>query len=197
MSNEEEAKAIQLKADVDALAVVDDATYETAGALATGIKTLVKKIEDHYKPLKKAASDAHKAITKSEKDMLEMPNATLGVLRGKVERYFTEKEKARKEAEAEYERASQMAVEEALDSRTDSKPVGLILPDANIPDKPKAAGLGMREVWSFVVEDYAKLPMKFLMPNQQALDEEARYSKDATNIPGGRAEMRYSSTVRS
>lgn len=153
-----------------ALPLANDAEYE---ALAVFLRDVAapaqKRIEEWFAPLKKAAFDAHRAITQREKELLER----LGVAeaRRRLSAYLTAREQRRAEearaaraAAEEAERQRRMADAERLLEAGDDEAAERVLAApldqsavaAAVPvdtGAPKVAGVSSTETWDAVVYD--------------------------------------------
>lgn len=100
--------ALTLYEQALSIQVTDKPTYTAAGEFGKSLKELEKKIVDYFAPLKKAAHEAHKAITKREADELSPVREAMDCVRKSMNRYLADVEDARRKAEA----AAQKAAEE-------------------------------------------------------------------------------------
>lgn len=103
-----EEKTLTLYEQATALVVVDEPTYIAAGEVGKALKSLEKEITDYFAPMKKAAHDAHKAITKKESDELTPVKEALEIVRRTMNSYAQEQQRIQHEAE----RKAQMEAEE-------------------------------------------------------------------------------------
>jgi hypothetical protein len=103
-----------LVAQAKALQITDDATFVRAGEFLKGIVALRKKITDTFDDPKKKAHEAHKAITKAEKDQLEPVLSAESLVKGRVADYQREQDRKRREEQARLQR---IADEEAAARR--------------------------------------------------------------------------------
>lgn len=103
-----EEKTLTLYEQATALVVVDEPTYIAAGEVGKALKSLEKEITDYFAPMKKAAHDAHKAITKKESDELTPVKEAIEIVRKTMNTYAQEQDRIRREAELK----AQLAAEE-------------------------------------------------------------------------------------
>jgi len=82
-----------------AIQVTDKPTYTAAGEFGKTLKDLERKIVDYFAPLKKAAHEAHKAITKRETDELSPVREAMDCVRRSMNKYLADVEAARLKAE--------------------------------------------------------------------------------------------------
>lgn len=104
-----EQKTLTLYEQATALVVTDPATFAAAGEVAKALKQLEKEVTDYFAPMKKAAHDAHKAITKKEADELAPVKEASEIVRKAMNSWIQEQERIRQEAE----RKARMEAEEA------------------------------------------------------------------------------------
>ena len=94
-----EQETLTLYEQATALTICDQATYAAAGEVGKSLKALKSKITDYFAPMKKAAHEAHKAITKKESDELAPVEEAMEVVRKTMNIYIQEQDRIRKEAE--------------------------------------------------------------------------------------------------
>lgn len=99
IEQEFEEQSLTLYEQALSLQVVDKATYTAAGEFVKPLKDLEKKILDHYAPMKKAAHEAHKAITAKETEDLKPVREAMDLVRKSMNKYLAEVEAARRKAE--------------------------------------------------------------------------------------------------
>jgi hypothetical protein len=102
-------ETLTLHDQATALTVSDQQTYTAAGELGKGLKALEKKITEYFAPMKKAAHEAHKAITKKESDELAPVTEAIEIVRKTMNAYVQEEDRKQKEAT----RKAQIAADEA------------------------------------------------------------------------------------
>lgn len=104
-----EQKTLTLYEQASSLVITDQTSYAAAGEVGKSLKSLQKEIEDYFAPMKKAAHDAHKAITKKETDELAPVKEAIDIVRKTMNVYIQEQDRIRQEAE----RKARMEAEEA------------------------------------------------------------------------------------
>jgi len=110
-----EQQAIAMRQDADQLQIATVADRKSAESMVSGLKALEDDIKEHYRPLKKAADDAHKLLVKSEKDSLEPVNEARKLIKAKCIAWDDEQERLRQEEERRLQEIAQkQAEEEAL-----------------------------------------------------------------------------------
>lgn len=174
------------------LVVVDDMLGQ-----ALEFQREVKRVMD---PICKSAHDAHKQATLAKKDCLAPFVRVEQILKPKVVAYNRKVEAERKAKERELEKkqleeaeaqrikeaeeveargGSQAEVNDALHAPVETVPV--VLPE----DKPEMKNVGtIRQVWKFRIDDPAKLPREFLMPDEKRLGSLARSMKSDAKVDG-------------
>lgn len=103
-----EQKSLTLYEQATALTICDQVSYAAAGEVGKALKSLEKEVTDYFAPMKKAAHDAHKAITKKESDELAPIKEAMDIVRKTMNVYIQEQERIRIEAE----RKARIAAEE-------------------------------------------------------------------------------------
>jgi len=203
-----ESRALAWPAQARALVIDSPDSYQHAAALLTGIKALLREVEDSCAPVVKAAHIAHRAAvaqrTKLEAPLKEAETAIKGMmgayLRAEQQRRQAEHERLLDEHIAR-ERAKRDAQIEALKAAGDPAadalavaPLPVSLEDASEP--PSAEGISVRTTYRAEVTDLGLLarsvvegrcPLKVLTPNMPVLNSFARSLGATMNWPGVRA----------
>lgn len=98
-------KAIVLAREAQSLAVRDQETANRATLLILAGKDMVKKIKEHFAPLKKAADEAKKKLLDAEKAELQKVEPYIEKLQASLTAWRLEEERKRREAEEAARRA--------------------------------------------------------------------------------------------
>lgn len=104
------SEIVQLTDIVSELNIVSREEYEAAVFLGRGLKQKMADVTAFFKPMKKAANDAHKQVCSRENAMLEPLKKAESILKAGVSKYLAMEERKRMEAE---EAARKKAHEEA------------------------------------------------------------------------------------
>lgn len=189
-----------LAQDIKDLVIFDNETFEVAGALLSGIKGYLKRIDEITDPVIEAAK-ANLAAARDQKRLLAEPaEAAEKILKKKLADYDSAVADRVREAQARVLAERQQAQDEAdlgaSLSGEASEPV--FVPDYSAPvfEKPKAAGIGFRTDWAGECHDLmalikaiadGKAPLELVQVNQAELNKRARMLREALNFPGVRA----------
>ena len=109
LPEEIEVQSMTLYEQALTIKVTDQPTFAAAGEFGKSLKELEKKIAAFFAPLKKAAHEAHKAITKKEADELSPVREAMDTVRKTMNEFLQEQERVRREEE----RKARIAAEEA------------------------------------------------------------------------------------
>lgn len=109
LPEEIEVQSMTLYEQALTIKVCDQPTFAAAGEFGKSLKELEKKIVDFFAPLKKAAHEAHKAITKKEADELSPVREAMDTVRKTMNGFLQDQERIRREEE----RKALFAAEEA------------------------------------------------------------------------------------
>ena len=109
LPKEIEVQSMTLYEQALTIKVTDQPTFAAAGEFGKSLKELEKKIVDFFAPLKKAAHEAHKAITKKEADELSPVREAMDTVRKTMNDFLQEQERIRREEE----RKARLSAEEA------------------------------------------------------------------------------------
>lgn len=115
MEEELATEALTLYEQALQIKVVDQPTYAAAGEFGKNLKDLEKKIVLYFEPLKKAAHEAHKAITKKEADELSPVKEAMDVVRKSMNTFLAEQERIRREEEARLRREEEARAQKERD----------------------------------------------------------------------------------
>lgn len=202
-----------------AIEIRDTVSYKQAAHVLKAAKAHIKVIREHYKPLKESAFAAHKAVTKSEKDMLlpveDLCRDTSGKMVGyqREQDWIAREEQARLEAiQREREEETRLAEAEAAEQAGDAELAEQIIDEpVELPpvvvqsSTPKIAGISHKKTWKAEVTSKVAL-IKFVAENQKWLHlldvntkeigRLATAQKSALSIPGIKAVEHTSFAVR-
>lgn len=103
------AQSMTLYEQALTLTISDQPSFAAAGEFGKSLKDLEKKIVDFFAPIKKAAHEAHKAVTKKESEELAPVQEAMSIVRKTMNIFLQEQERIRKEEE----RKARLAAEEA------------------------------------------------------------------------------------
>lgn len=188
-----------------AMNIISQQDYEEAGKVLVEIKTRAKQVKDYWKPLKEAASKAHKALCDKEKTMLNPLDEAEKIIKGAMVKYQQaveearrrEAEEARKAKEEEARRLMEEAIKAEQSGNAAEAAINMAMAEMvedmpTVPAaiaKPTATGTNTVKRWKARVVDATLVPaymngMEIRTINMTALDNIARMSKGAMNIPG-------------
>ncbi len=203
-------QGLSIKDQAHNVRITSSESYEAAGQLIKGIKGLMNDIKDTFGPLKKKASESHKAVVKEEAERLTPLQEAEGIIKGKMTGYLIEEEKKRKVLQARLEaeakkhqddiRLQEAVVLEAAGD-TDGAMTVLDAPDHTpaplaVSNIPKVSGVSEREVWNFEVFDAKLVPDQYKTVNMTAIRGVVRSLKGATDIPGVKVFIEKQMAVR-
>jgi hypothetical protein len=204
--NEETALTVEVKIksnitgllrQAESLEVVDQETANTAGVIASGLKSWLRQWEDYWRKPKAKAKEAHAIlceregeITKRVKPIIarlsEMTSAWIYVEREKFKKAQEERERAEWEAnqkmrEAESKLEDVVNFEDATAIIEEAKPNEPLPPP---PVKPAVEAAQFRDHWKFRVIDFEIIPRRYLKVDESMIQEHVTKNKDKTDIPG-------------
>ena len=196
------AEVAPVLARAQSIVVRNDADRTGAMEFLRLIRHEIKRREEHFKPRKAKARDVWQGVCDDEKASIKPLADAEQEIKRRVGRYDADEraridaerrrleaaaqEQARKERERLEKEAARLKTPELREARlaqaeaVEAEPV--ILPPA--PARVK----GEYEVttWRAIIEDAAKLPREWLVPNESALQLFARATKGAVQVPGVR-----------
>lgn len=189
----------------NALAILDDMTYEIAGQLLVGVKGWRKAWAAYWKPTKQKIDAAKKDILDKERDGDIRVAKAEEIIGGKINVYRAEQDRKKRELEAKLQAEArkqaedeQMAEAEYLDALGEKEAAEKVLdrPVEPVPvflgrSTPKVTGLSFRPNWKFRVIDADLIPREYLLPDDPTdpegypkIGKIVRDMKGQTNIPG-------------
>ena len=162
----ENAKSLQVESKED---------YINATDFAKEISTAKKKVIEYWKEPKKQADEAHKAITRKEKEMLQPLNQCETILKAKISDYVQEQERLAREEEArlkaEQEKLAMQQLEEADKLRkqgneveaavAEENAVSISQIDTKVDNNVKVEGISFRKDYEIIIADPNKVPAYF------------------------------------
>lgn len=190
-----------------ALEVTDAETYKLAGEYSDIIKGLKSKIKKKLDPLCDAANKTHKKLTAWRKEEFDKFLPADAYLDTQMTTWY-DAEKAKEKAEEDRLRreAQKLADDEKLAAAAAAEQAGdheeaeeiikeevHVAPPVVATTVPKVNGNAMVEVWKWEQVDFSKVPDKYKMLKEPAINAEVRNQKGATSIEGIRV---YSVTQR-
>lgn len=181
--------------------VVDQASYEQAGEIIKSIKAVAKAVGEVFDPIVSKAHEAHKEATSQRKKFLDPLEAAEKQLKQSMSSWF-QIETARRQEEERKEHQRIADEQTAAQKKKDDDAAALAdlglteeaaaVAETPVPvqvvthyEAPKAAGVSMRDNWTFQVTNADELPRMFLMPDMEKLNGLAKSMKASCNIPGG------------
>lgn len=189
-----------------AVVITNDADYEKAGALLTGIKTQQKTVKDFFEPMRKTTKAAYDSVLSRRKDMTDPLDNAEKVIKSKMGDYQRKAEQARRDQEeklrraAEAEREKAFAAAVAAEASGDALGAEMAMMEAEVMDDaaavatvhlaaPKAKGISSRKGWEITGIDPDKVPVAVAGMVIRPVDEKAvmtliKASHGQIQIPG-------------
>ncbi len=181
-------KALALLADARKITVESQDSQVAATKLASGIKKIIKTVEDTRKGYTDPFNEHIKSVIGLAKEVSAPLDEGFRHLTGQLNKYAAQVELERRKAEEE---ARRRAEEEQKRLNAEAKAAGVeapIVPEV-LPAKPESATVRteggtsfQRKTWTFSVEDVNKVPREFLELNESAV--RAAIKNGVRNIDG-------------
>ena len=179
------------------LVITNDDEFIEAQEFLKFAKTKAKKVKEWFKPMVKAAHEAHKEIKAKENEFLKPLEEVSTALSGKVGTYQAELEEKERKARAAKEKrlkeeAEKKQIEEAEEleaaGRTEEAEAKLEEPTdfapPPVPEKPKVEGMSFRETWHFEIQNREQIPRDYMIPDEKKIGGIVRAAKNSIRIPG-------------
>ena len=190
-------QGVDVLKQAETIEVVDQDSYDVAGAFVKSIKPLEKGIVEYFKKPKKKTDEAHKEICDLEKKALKPVKAALTLFNGKMTMWYSEEQRRvqvkedelRREAIRQQEEEKLKKAEELAESGDEEAAEEVLAEPIVEPvfkpqkvEKPK--GISYRDNWKFRIVAESSIPRLYLMPDERMIGSIVRNDKDKTNIPG-------------
>lgn len=210
-----ESQAQDLPARAASLEVASDRDYEAAGELLRDVKTLRKRIDEHYSPLIAQAYRTHRSLCDAKKEVDGPLQKAEVMLKGRMSHFVNERQRQarieaaereaaarRREEEARLEEAAALEAAgeaEAAEKVLDSPPAPAPPPGPLAAPAPKVRGVSQREVWTAEVTDRkallaavveGRVPMAVVKIDQAWLNGQAKALKQELAYPGVKVHCR-------
>lgn len=212
------AKVVDIKAKADAIAVVDQASYDAADALNKAARDEKKAFHVFFDPIDETSKKQRQAVIAQGKAVDEPLDYVIKVTGDKQAAWYR-KEQARiaEEKRAAEEAARKAAEEAALAAAAELADAGMtaaadaaleapvVVPKIDIAGPEKAEGVSFRTTYSAEVVNLLELvkavaagsiPVSYLTADMTALNGWARSTKGTDTIPGVRVVSRDSMARR-
>jgi hypothetical protein len=197
-----------------ALVIGSAADYAEHAERLKAIKSFQKRVGEFFEPLKRKASEAHKALCEAERKALQPASDDEAAIKRALVAFDQEQERLRRIEENRLREEARLKEERRrLDEAAALEREGVLTGNQELIDEadalilapveapvvhleratPKVAGIVTREVWKCEVVDLLKLVkavaehpqhLNLLMPNNTAIQQMAKALKGAMAIPG-------------
>jgi len=180
--------------------VKDDETNEQAVEMATQAKQLANKVDKLRLEIVGPHKDFAKKVDSTAKSIKDPLDAIERNLKGKMSKYFQEREIARLEAErkakAEAEALQKKLYEEAKKANVEPVIVApAMIPQPKTIARTETGSASVRKVWTFDIDDPRSIPRDYMILDQQKV--RAAIRAGIREIPGLRIFEETSVALRS
>lgn len=199
-----EVSLIEQKAQ--AMQIVTDEDFKAAGEAVKTVKTMKKRVDEYWEPMRKSTYNAYTAVNKHKKEMSEPLKTAEDIIKKKMADYQARQAEIRRAQEAEMRRLAReemnrkMAEAEEAEkngdafgadyAKAEAEALGAMA-DTVVSAKPvvKADGVVQKKAWEITGIDLSKLPCEFggvcIRPaDESAIMKLIRESKGGVEIPG-------------
>ena len=191
------------------LVVKDDAGYITAQEALRAVKCQVAKVLAYFGPLVKQAHEMHKALKAKENELTGPLDDVYKSIAVQCSRYSAEKEAEarrlaaeedrRRRKEEEDRRLDEAATLEAQGRKEEAETMisaPIQCAPAPIQRPPQVQNVSYRDSWKFIIDDVAKIPREFMVPDDVKIGQYVRAMKGNAVIPGVKIYCEKTPTVR-
>ena len=198
--------------------IANDIDYASAGDFTKNVKSVQKKVEEYWEPMRESTYKAYKAVTDHKKEMLDPLKNAEKIMKKKMGDYNMLQEKRRREQEEKLRRLAQEELDKKLAEAARAEAEGNVfdaefaMAEAEVLDnlaqtatvtaKPlKTKGVSTTKAWAIKNIDLSKLPVEFAGVLIRPADEKAimqliKATKGKIQIPGVEYEETVSISVR-
>jgi ribosome biogenesis SPOUT family RNA methylase Rps3 len=180
---------VQQKID-DVIARMEEITITSQDELQEAAEWLTKNkqtqkfVKEYYEPERKDTYDAYTAVTGEIKKFNDILIKAEKTVKKKMSDYQMEQDRIRREEERK-----RIAAEEA--EKKEAEETGAPAPEpvvaAPAPEPEKVEGVSFVENWTFEIEDKAKIPLEYMIPDEKKIRGVVKAMKGDTSIPGVKA----------
>jgi len=175
--------------EANAIVVRSDPDYEKASGMRATLKEFVKEVKASYRPIIKAAKDAHTEALLQEKRKLEPFESALSGVEDAMTSYLEDKRRAEEErVEKERAKAEKKAARLEAQGKTERAEDVLAEADALTPIVPVTSALetGSREVIDYEIVNEDALPDAYVtrVPNRALIRATVNARGMDADIPG-------------
>jgi hypothetical protein len=199
IDNALEEKSIAVIETCKTVTIQDNAQYDYWLNYGREVKTVAKKIEEFFKPLKTKAKEAHQAIVDAEKAKLKPLNLAESVIKTALLAYDNIRaQRAQDEANRLQAQLKEQAEQQILETAAAREAAGdkdgaeallnsqVYIPPVSVVAEPKGEGLSYRTDTKFEITDPNLIPREFLMPDEKCIQAQGDKFGTAANVPGVR-----------
>ena len=181
----------ELKAQMDAVVIKDQAEYDAACEWLKAVKKKAKEVEAFYEPDKKHYYGIYKEIMAKTKSLTDILSVCEKGVKSKIKDYADAERKKKEEAQKKEEEARAKAAENAKEDDPDGiaykdPMAGLIAPSATPSKKvgENTAGVVLATVWKWKISDESAIPREYFLLDESKINGVVRAMKGDTKIPG-------------
>jgi len=171
-------------ARMEGITITTHDELQEAAEWLTKNKQTQKFVKDYYEPERKATYDAYTAVTGSIKKFTDILVKAEKTVKKKMADYQMEQDRIRREEERKRIAAEEAAKKDAEKTGAPA-PEPVVAPPSSEPEKTE--GVSFIENWTFEIEDKAKIPLEYMIPDEKKIRGVVKAMKGDTNIPGVRA----------
>ena len=215
-----ETKALSWPAKAQTIAITDQKSYNDAAEFVLRIVGLRKQVVDHHAPIKTATHKAHKEAVSAEKKLLDPLQQAETIIKRAISDWDAKQERIRIEEQRKLEAAQRKADEdarlalaqEAEENGATEETVDEILETQVVapavvaaPTYQRTSGISTTKRWRAEVVDIKALcraigegnmPTNIVQANMTVLNSLARALKESFKVPGCKAVIDSSVSVR-
>jgi len=181
-----QSRAVVLANTANSLVVTSQDTLDIAREFLDELMQYEKQVASTFNPHIESANALHKSLCAERKKFLDPVENAKSIVKPKIGTYLREQDRIRLEAqrkkaleEEQARRLAEVAVDkahalmkegddaaaEAIINETHKKVETLLTKATEVPDKPDAKGISLRQKWTYRVIDETKIPRKYLVPD--------------------------------
>lgn len=208
-----------IEKNAESLVIETDDDFKGASDLTRSVKTMQKKVEEYWEPMRLSTKKAYDDVLAHKKEMLDPLKSAEKILKGKITDYTVKQQEIQRKREEERKRLAQEEADrklaEAIECQKNGDAIGaeMAMAEAEVmddmaagsntaPQTPKADGVSMSKTWKITAINEEEVPIDIngavIRPvDQSAIMALIKATKGKIKIPGVTYEETVTVSVRS
>ena len=214
MEEQLDREVTSIEARASSIIIRDQSDYSLAGNFLKEVKSLEKKAEDYWEPLRASSYNAYKSVTGHKKSMIDPLKKAEAILKNKMSAFLTQQERKQREEQEKLRKLARQEMEKKLEEAAEAEASGdhfgaeYAMAEAEVMDgiaqsatvavsTSKTKGVSQTKDWKIKSIDNSKVPDEIAGVIIRPVDDKEilrliRATKGKIQIPG----VEYEETVK-